>query len=58
MGLVSGHFPNRGLVFPKADEKPPFMTRPEIERRIDEYSRTADAEGVRDPKSLDAVAAE
>jgi integrase len=34
MGLVSGHFPNRGLVFPKADEKPPFMTWQEIERRI------------------------
>jgi integrase len=34
MGLVSGHFPNRGLVFPKVDEKPPFMTWQEIERRI------------------------
>lgn len=34
MGLLSGHFPNRGLVFPKADEKPPFMTWQEIERRI------------------------
>jgi hypothetical protein len=34
MGLVSGHFPNRRLVFPKVDEKPPFMTWQEIERRI------------------------
>lgn len=33
MGLVSGPFPNRGLVFPKTDEKPPFMTWQEIERR-------------------------
>jgi integrase len=34
MGLVVGVFPNRGLVYPKADEKPPFMTWPEVERRI------------------------
>jgi integrase len=34
MGLVSGRFPNDGLRFAKADEKPPFMTRDEIERRI------------------------
>jgi hypothetical protein len=27
MGLVSGPFPSRGLVYPKADEAPPFMTR-------------------------------
>jgi len=33
-GLVSGPFPSKGLVYPKADEKPPFMTREEIERRI------------------------
>src|SRR4051794_37850924 len=25
-GLVQGAFPSRGLVYPKADEKPPFMT--------------------------------
>lgn len=31
MGLVSGQFPNRGLVFPKVDEKPPFMTWQEID---------------------------
>jgi integrase len=34
MGLVSGRFPNDGLRFPKVNEKPPFMTREEIERRI------------------------
>ena len=33
--------------------------RPEIERRIDEYSRNADTYiGARDPKPLDAEAAE
>ncbi len=34
MGLTSGRFPNRGLRYPKADEKPPFMTMAEIERQI------------------------
>ncbi len=34
MGLVTGRFPNDGLRFPKIDEKPPFMTREEIERQI------------------------
>lgn len=33
-GLTSGIFPSRGLVYPKADEKPPFMTRAEIETRL------------------------
>jgi integrase len=33
-GLVKGGFPSKGLVYPKADEKPPFMTWSEIERRI------------------------
>lgn len=33
-GLVRGHFPSRGLVYPKYDEKPPFQTRAEIERKI------------------------
>jgi integrase len=33
-GLVEGPFPARGLVYPKADEKPPFMTWPEVERRV------------------------
>jgi integrase len=33
-GLVRGVFPSKGLVYPKADEKPPFMTRQEIERKL------------------------
>jgi integrase len=33
-GLVSGPFPNRGLKFPKAAEKPPFQTWAEIERQL------------------------
>jgi integrase len=34
MDLVTGRFPNKSLRFPRLDEKPPFMTRDEIERRI------------------------
>ena len=34
MGLLSGHFPNKGLVYPKTDELPPYQTREEIERQI------------------------
>src|SRR5208337_2462379 len=34
MGHVKGDFPNGGLVYPKAQDKPPFMTWKEIERRI------------------------
>lgn len=34
MKLLTGKFPKRGLRFPKSAEKPPFMTRQEIERRI------------------------
>ncbi|HLI76824.1 MAG TPA: site-specific integrase [Acidobacteriaceae bacterium] len=34
MKLTSGRFPSRGLRYPKADEKPPFMTMEEIERQI------------------------
>ena len=33
-GLVVGKFPNRGLRFPKSEEKFPFMTWQEIERQI------------------------
>jgi integrase len=33
-GKLRGPFPNRGLKFPKTDEKPPFMTWGEIERRL------------------------
>jgi integrase len=34
MDLTSGRFPANGLRYPKADEKPPFMTREEIERQL------------------------
>jgi integrase len=34
MGLTEGKFPNKGLRYPKADEKPPFMTMAEIERQL------------------------
>jgi integrase len=34
MGLVTGTFPNRGLKFPKAEERPPFQTWQEIERQV------------------------
>ena len=33
-GIIAGTYPNRGLVFPKVDERPPFQTREEIERQI------------------------
>jgi integrase len=33
-GLCTGVFQNKGLRFPKATQKPPFMTRAEIERQI------------------------
>ncbi|HEX4132890.1 MAG TPA: tyrosine-type recombinase/integrase [Pirellulales bacterium] len=33
-GLVKGEFPSVGLSYPKVDEKPPFMTWSEIDRRI------------------------
>ncbi len=39
--MVNGPPPTNGLLFPKLDEKPPFMTRAEIERTIE---RTADGE--------------
>ena len=35
MELTEGKFPNRGLRYPKADEKPPFMTMAEIERQLE-----------------------
>jgi integrase len=34
MELTGGRFPNRGLRYPKADEKPRFMTMAEIERKL------------------------
>lgn len=33
-GALSGEYPNRGLVYPKEDELPPYQTREEIERQI------------------------
>jgi integrase len=33
-GLASGLFPGRGLTYPKTDEKEPFQTRAEIQRKI------------------------
>src|SRR5262249_55629733 len=42
MGMVKGAFPSRGLVYPKTDEKPPFMARQEIEGRL--TGRLSDAE--------------
>jgi len=34
MGLVTGPFPNKGLVYGKTTEKPPFQTREEVERQV------------------------
>jgi integrase len=34
MGIARGTFPSAGLVYPKGDDKLPFMTAQEIERRI------------------------
>lgn len=33
-GLLSGIYPNKGLIYPKEDELPPYQTREEIERQI------------------------
>lgn len=33
-GIVHGPFPSKGIVYPKTDQKPPFMTLQEIERKI------------------------
>lgn len=33
-GLLTGRFPNSGVRYPKADEKPPFQTWKEIEQQI------------------------
>jgi integrase len=40
-GLVGGDWPGKGLVYPKADEPPPFQTVEEIERRIGKGDLTA-----------------
>jgi hypothetical protein len=34
MGHLNGPFPNKGLVYPKTAEKPPFQTRAEIEEQL------------------------
>lgn len=34
-GLTAGPFPSKGLRYPKADEKPPFMSLAEVRRQID-----------------------
>ncbi len=34
MGLLNRPYPNRGLRYPKLEEKPPFQTMDEIDRRI------------------------
>jgi integrase len=39
-GLVSGGFPSRGLLYPKLDEKPPFLTWEELERETKDLPRT------------------
>jgi integrase len=44
-GLIAGPYPNRGLVYPKGDEKPPFQTRDEIERQIRRGGLGEDAQG-------------
>ncbi len=41
MKLVAGRFPYDGLRYPKSAEKPPFMTRVEIERQITTGGLTA-----------------
>lgn len=35
-GLLQGTFPNRGLKYPKSDEKPGFQTWPEVERQVNQ----------------------
>jgi hypothetical protein len=34
-GQVKGAFPNRGLKYPKASQKPPFQTWQQITRQIE-----------------------
>ena len=41
MEFLTGPFPGDGLRYPKTVEKPPFMTRAEIERRIKAGGLTA-----------------
>jgi integrase len=41
-GRVEGRFPTKGLQFPKADERPPFMTLDEYKRRVAAGADAAD----------------
>jgi integrase len=43
-GLLAGKFPNKGLRYAKMDEKPPFQTFAEIERKIASLSKKQAAE--------------
>ena len=40
--MTHGPFPGRGLTYPKCDEKPPFQTLPEIERKVARGGLTPD----------------
>ncbi|HZZ27254.1 MAG TPA: site-specific integrase [Pirellulales bacterium] len=40
MGVVKRPYPNRGLLFPKMTEKPPFQTFAEVSRRVDKGGLT------------------
>jgi len=46
-GTHSGEYPNKGLVYPKTDELPPYQTREEIERQAAASKMT--------PEQLDAL---
>ncbi len=43
-GLLTGRFPNKGLRYAKMDEKPPFQTFAEIERKLSGLSKKQAAE--------------
>ncbi len=43
-GLIAGKFPNRGLRYAKMDQKPPFMTFAEIERKLPGLNKKQEAE--------------
>jgi len=45
MGFLDGRFPNRGLRYPKFQEKPPLHTWEEIERRIKAGGLTEEQQG-------------
>ena len=46
-GLFEGHYPHKGLIYPKEDELPPYQTRDEIERQV--------AAGDLTPDQIDAL---